>query len=67
MRRLDHEESRHDRAGKKGRAVGGRFDTDDRRRHWPACTCMYAYRRAVFFFSKAVETGINLSCLVPLP
>ena len=52
MRRLDHEESRHDRAGKKGRAVGGRFDTDDRRRHWPACTCMHAYHRAVFFFQQ---------------
>ena len=60
MRRLDHEESRHDRAGKKGRAVADRFDTDDRRRH-------LHNRRVVFFFSKAVETGINLSSLVPLP
>ena len=55
VRRLDHEESRHDRTGKKCRAVADRFDTDDRRRHLHAC--MHAYRRAVFFFSKAVETG----------
>ena len=65
MRRLDYEESRHDRAGKKRRAVDDRFDTDDRRRHLHAC--MHACRRAVFFFSKSVETGINLSCLVLLP
>ena len=49
VRRLDHEESRHDRAGKKRRAVADRFDTDDRRRHLHAC--MHACRRAVFFFS----------------
>ena len=30
-------------------------------------TCMHAYHRVVFFFSKAVETGINLSGLVLLP
>ena len=69
VRRLDHEESRHDRAGKKGRAVGGRFDTDsDRRRHL-ACMHMHACipSSCFFFFSKAVQTGINLSCLVPLP
>ena len=49
VRRLDHEESRHDRAGKKRmhRAVADRFDTDDRRRHLHAC--MHAYRRAIFF------------------
>ena len=65
MRRLDHEESRHYRAGKKGRAVGDRFDTDDRRRHLHAHACMHTVK--LFFFRKAVETGINLSCLVPLP
>ena len=48
------------------RSLGDRFDTDDRRRHL-ACMHMHACRRAVCFFSKAVETGINLSCLVPLP
>ena len=53
MRRLDHEESSHDRAGKKGRAVGDRFDTDDRRRHLRpglhADACMHAVE--LFFFS----------------
>ena len=65
VRKLDHEESRHDRAGKKRRAVADRFDTtiDEGCMH----ACMHAYRRAVFFFSKAVETGINLSSLVLLP
>ena len=64
MRRLDHEESRHDRAGKKRRAVADRFDTNDRRRHLHAC--MHTVE-LFYFFSKAVETGINLSSLVLLP
>ena len=63
MRRLDHEGSRHDRAGKKRRAVADRFDTDD------TCmrTCMHTVELLFFFFSKAVETCINLSSLVLLP
>ena len=65
VRRLHHEESRQERAGNKSRAVADRFDTEDWRRHLHAC--MHAYRRAVFFFSKAVETGKNLSSLVLLP
>ena len=47
VRRLDHEESRHDRAGKKGRAVADRFDTDDRRRHLHAC--MHTVELCFFF------------------
>ena len=52
VRRLDHAESRHDRAGKKGRAVGDRFDTDDRRRHL-ACMHMHAcIPSSCFFFQQ---------------
>ena len=53
VRRLDHEESKHDRAGKKRRAVADRFDTDDRRRHLHAC--MHAYRQAIFFSAKLLK------------
>ena len=51
VRRLDHEESRHDRAGKKCRAVADRFDTDDRRRHLHACMHARMHTVELFLFS----------------
>ena len=62
---LDHEESRHDRAGNLFRAIADRFDTID------SGASMHAFIHTstveVFAFSKVVETGINLSSLVLLP